>query len=103
MLALVVRFAVRRGCVERFDQLVAETLQGIAEAEPDTLVYLTCVPESDLEVRVFLEVYRDQTAFERHEQQPHVRAFLQARNDLVDSITVERLNDVSGRVAFGGR
>ena len=48
---------------------------------------------------MFLEVYRDQDAFDRHGQQPHVRAFLNARRALVDSVTVDRLTDVSGHVA----
>ena len=103
MLALIVRFAVKEGRVQRFDKLVAQTLDGIAMNEPDTLVYLTSVPVSDPNVRVFLEVHRDQDAFDRHEQQPHVRAFLKARDDLVDSITVDRLTQVSGHLANEGR
>ena len=94
MFALFVRFGVKEGCEERFDALVAETINGIAAHEPDTLV-----PASEAGVRVFLEVYRDQDAFDRHEQQPHVRAFLNARKALVDSVTVDRLTDVSGHVA----
>lgn len=99
MFALVVRFGVKEGCEERFDTLVAETINGIAAHEPDTLVYLTSVPASEAGVRVFLEVYRDQDAFDRHEQQPHVRAFLNARKALVDSVSVDRLTAVSGHVA----
>lgn len=46
MFALFVRFGVKEGCEERFDALVAETINGIAAHEPDTLVYLTSVPAS---------------------------------------------------------
>ncbi len=98
MIALVVRFCVKEGCQEQFDELVAETLDAIAEHEPDTLVYLTSVPVSEAHVRVFLEVYRDEEAFDRHEQQPHVKHFLNARNDLVDSVSVDRLTDVAGHL-----
>ncbi len=98
MLALVVRFDVKEDCLEMFDDLVARTIDGIARLEPDTLVYLTSVPVSEPDVRVFLEVYRDQNAFERHEQQPHVRAFLTAREQLVTSVSVDRLADVTGRL-----
>lgn len=99
MFALVVRFEVKEGREEEFDELVSRTLDGIAQHEPDTLVYLSGVPVSEARVRVFLEVYGDQDAFDRHEQQPHVRHFLNARNDLIDSVLVDRLTDVSGHVA----
>ncbi len=98
MFALVVRFGVKQGCEEQFDALVTQTLDGIAQHEPDTLVYLTSVPASESRIRVFLEVYRDQEAFDRHEQQPHVTHFLNARNDLVDAVSVDRLTDVVGHL-----
>jgi quinol monooxygenase YgiN len=101
MFALVVRFDVKQGCEEKFDALVARTINAIAH-EPGTLVYLTSVPASETRVRVFLEVYRDEEAFDRHEQQPHVREFLTARNDLVDSVSVDRLIDVAGHLIEPG-
>jgi quinol monooxygenase YgiN len=103
MFALVVRFALKEGCEEEFDALVARTINGIAAHEPDTMVYLTSVPVSEDRVRVFLEVYRDEEAFDRHEQQPYVKHFLNARNDLVGSVSVDRLTDVAGHLMPPGR
>ena len=76
---------------DAFDQLVTETLPGIREAEPGTLVY-ACHQVCDApNERVFYEMYRDADAFKAHEAQPHVRRFLAERQQHLDHYDVDFL------------
>jgi quinol monooxygenase YgiN len=93
---LVVRFELKPGSAEAFDSLVARTLTGI-EGESGTHLYLTTgVTDSPLS-RVFVEVYADEEAFAAHERTPHVREFLAAREEMVESYRVEFLDPVGGK------
>jgi quinol monooxygenase YgiN len=79
MIALVVRFDLRPGTESAFDALVANTTEGIRTEEPDTMLYLCHRVEGEPTARIFYELYRDREAFQAHEEQPHVKAFLQER------------------------
>jgi quinol monooxygenase YgiN len=79
MFGLVVRFNLKSGSGPDFDKLTEETVIGIRAAEPGTLVYACHEVEDDPDARVFYELYRDRSAFDAHEQQPHVRRFLAER------------------------
>lgn len=94
MFALVVRFQVRPDQLEQFDELVVRTLEGIAAHEPGTLTYLPTRVEGDDTARIFLEVYADEDAFVAHEEQPHTRHFLAAREPMLLSVRVERLREI---------
>lgn len=76
---LVVRFELLDGHEDAFDALVAETLALIRAEEPGTVVYVVHRELGAPAVRVFYELYRDETAFETHEAQPHVAHFLAER------------------------
>lgn len=76
---LVVRFTLRPGHEAEFDQLVSETLAGVRDHEPGTLIYTCHTVEGRPEQRVLYELYRDRAAFDAHEEQPHVRHFLAQR------------------------
>ncbi len=89
---LIVRFTLRAGAGQEFDQLVAETLQPIREREPGTLVYACHRVDGCPDDRVFYELYHDRAAFDAHEQQPHVRRFLAERERYVDRVTVDFLS-----------
>lgn len=92
MFALVVRFDLADADkAADFDSLVAETVAGIREHEPGTLVYATHAIEGEPLARVFYEVYRDRAAFDEHERQPHTTRFLSARGEYVSSVRVEFL------------
>ena len=87
--ALVVRFTVRPGAESAFDDLVSRTAAAIRESEPGTLVY-ACHQVTDApRQRIFYELYRDRAAFDTHENQPHVKHFLQAREALLESTEVD--------------
>jgi quinol monooxygenase YgiN len=101
---LVVRFKLRPGHEEAFDALVAETLAGIEEREPGTLVYASHTVGEAPDERLFYELYSDRAAFAAHEEQPHVRRFLDERSLHVDSYEVDVLSVVAqkgDRVAPG--
>lgn len=88
---LIVRFELRRGHEEAFDALVAEVVPHIASDEPGTILYLTHRVDEEPRTRVFYELYRDRAAFDEHESRPHVRAFLEARAEHVESFEVDFL------------
>ena len=91
-LGLVVRFTLRPGREQDFDDLVAATVAAIDQHEPGTLLYVTHVVEGEPLTRIFYELYGDRAAFDAHEQQPHVRHFLAEREHLVDNFTVDWLH-----------
>lgn len=94
MFALVVKFDLRdQQAAAEFDQLVAETAQGIAELEPGTLVYATHTVEGEPLSRIFYEVYADKAAHAEHERQPHTRRFLDERHRYTTGVRVEFLGE----------
>lgn len=76
---LVVRFELLDGHEEAFDSLTAEIVASIRATEPGTLLYLTHTERDSPDVRVFYELYRDEAAFQAHEESEHVRRFLAER------------------------
>ena len=93
---LVVRFRLRPGHEEAFDVLVAATIEGIRAHEPGTLVYASHQVDGDPGARIFYELYRDRTAFEEHERQPHTRHFLVEREQHLAGLAVDILQLVAG-------
>ncbi|MGC5306044.1 putative quinol monooxygenase [Micromonospora zamorensis] len=92
MFALVVRFDLKdEDAAVGFDRLTAETLPGIQDLEPGTLVYATHRVEGEPLARVFYEVYRDRAAFDEHERQPHTLRALAEREQYLSGVRVEFL------------
>lgn len=97
MFGLMVRFRLRPGAEGAFEELVARTVAQIRESEPGTLVYAVHTVAESPQERIFYELYRDRAAFQAHEEQPHVRAFLEARALLLsEDPQVDRLELVTG-------
>jgi quinol monooxygenase YgiN len=94
---LSVRFTLKEGTAAAFDALVAETLIGIRESEPGTLIYVNQAVDDEPSLRIFYELYRDREAFDQHERQPHTRKFLAGREALVDHVEVDWLTAVDGK------
>jgi quinol monooxygenase YgiN len=92
---LVVRFTVREGCEQEFDELVADTVQAVEAQEPGTLLYVTHTVKQKPALRIFYELYRDRDAFDAHEAQPHTRHFLSERERLVDRVEVDWLSPMA--------
>jgi quinol monooxygenase YgiN len=95
--ALVVRFTVRPGSEADFDDLIARTTAAIRDREPGTLVYACHRVEGAPRQRIFYELYRDEGAFDEHNRQEHVKAFLSARTTLLESTEVDRLTLADGK------
>jgi quinol monooxygenase YgiN len=101
--ALVVRFTVRPGAENSFDDLVAQTTAAIREREPGTLVY-ACHHVADApRQRIFYELYRDRAAFDAHEEQSHVKHFLAAREALLDATEVDFMTLADGKTPAAER
>jgi quinol monooxygenase YgiN len=96
MFALYVRHQLRPDAVDDFDRLVERTVASVRAHEPHTLVYLAGAPEGDPLARVFLEVYRDDEAFARHNGQPYVQQFLAAREPMLSELRVEFVPECDG-------
>ena len=95
MMGLVVRFTVRPDAAAAFDALLATELAGIRAHEPGTLVYAVATDQTEPGVVTLLEVYRDRAAFEAHEEQPHTKHFLAARDQHLAAPTQVRWLDVA--------
>lgn len=98
MIALLVRFELKgEAAAAGFDSLVARTLPLIETEEPGTLLYIVNTVDGAPLSRVFYEVYASPAAFEAHEQQPHVKTFLEVRGQYVESYQVDRLRPTGGK------
>ena len=100
--ALVVRFTVRTGNEAAFDELVAVTTAGIRASEPGTLVYACHRVDGSPRERIFYELYVSEGAFQVHENQPHTRHFLAAREPLLESTVVDFLSFADGKTPVLG-
>ena|SRR6266404_2826644 len=98
MFGLSVRFTCKDGgSAEAFDKLVAETVTGIRQHEPGTLVYAVHTVEGKPLQRIFYELYRDRAAFDAHEGQPHTRRMLADRKQFLASVEVDFLTLIDGK------
>jgi quinol monooxygenase YgiN len=102
MIGLCVRFTCRdQASAEAYDQLVAETVEGIKAHEPGTLIYAVHEIQGQPLQRIFYELYRDQAAFEAHEAAPHTRRYLDLRGQYLVSTEVDRLTLQTGKGTDG--
>lgn len=102
MIGLCVRFTCRdQASAEAYDQLVAETVEGIKAREPGTLIYAVHEVQGQPLQRIFYELYRDQAAFEAHEAAPHTRRYLDLRGQYLVRTEVDRLTLQTGKGTDG--
>jgi quinol monooxygenase YgiN len=92
LFALVVRFDLHPGRSAAFDLLMARTVPRIRADEPGTLVYVCCRIDGAPDARLFMEVYADRNAFERHERTPATLRFLAERTTMIAGSRVEFLS-----------
>jgi quinol monooxygenase YgiN len=92
MFGLCVRFTCKdEASAEAYDQLVAETIEGIRAHEPGTVVYASHKVEGEPLQRIFYELYEDEAAFKAHGEAPHTRRYLSERDQYLASTEVDRL------------
>lgn len=98
MFGLMVRFTCKdEAAAEAFDDLVARTGEQIRANEPGTVIYTVHRVDGRPLQRIFYELYRDKDAFEAHESQDYVRAFLAERERYLSKTEVDRLDFMSGK------
>jgi len=90
MFVLLVEFHVRAGRLAQFDRMTEELVRSLNENEPDTLVYISLADADAADSRVFVEVYRDEAAFDTHERSAHTVSFLSGRTELLAGPPVVR-------------
>ncbi|MDT0308828.1 antibiotic biosynthesis monooxygenase [Streptomyces sp. DSM 44917] len=96
MFGLMVRFTCKdETAAAAFDELVERTGTQIRANEPGTVVYAVHRVDGRPLQRIFYELYRDEAAFQAHEEQPYVRAFLAERGQYLSATEVDRLAFVS--------
>ncbi|MFF5025525.1 putative quinol monooxygenase [Streptomyces collinus] len=96
-MALCVRFTLRDGAGEAFDELVREAAAEVLEHEPGTLVYACSEVEGAPNQRLFFELYADRAAFEEHGRQPHVRHFLSESRKHAEKTEIDHLRPYVGK------
>jgi quinol monooxygenase YgiN len=87
--ALVVRFSLKPGAAEGFDQLMTETVAQIRTEEPGTWVYVVHSVDGQPDQRIFYELYKDDDAFAFHNSQPYIRHFLEGREQYLTATHVD--------------
>jgi quinol monooxygenase YgiN len=102
MLAICARFTLKdQVAAEAYDRLAAETITGIRECEPGTVVYAIHAVDGQPLQRVHYELYRDQAAFEAHEAAPHTRRYLAERDPYLAATEVDWLTLQAGKGTDG--
>lgn len=98
MFGLMVRFTCKdEAAAAGFDALVERTGEQIRANEPGTLIYTVHRVEGRPLERIFYELYRDEDAFQAHESQDYVQAFLTERGAYLSSTEVDRLSLLGGK------
>ena len=85
--------------VHEFDRLTERIVGKVRAGEPDTLVYIVhAVPSAPMQ-RILYEVYRDRSAYDRHQQQPYVTEFEADRRPYVLATNVIELGLQQAKVS----
>jgi quinol monooxygenase YgiN len=79
------------GREEAFDRLAAEAVRAAREAEPDTLVYICHEVVNSPTQRIFYQLFRDQAAYQEHQNLPQVQRFLTDSRTHVLAVNVVEL------------
>ncbi|TDQ54906.1 putative quinol monooxygenase [Actinorugispora endophytica] len=76
---IITIYTLADGHAAAFDECAEEVVDEVGRNEPDTLLFAChTVPRAPLQ-RIVYAIYRDQLAFEEHEQQPYVVDFARRR------------------------
>jgi quinol monooxygenase YgiN len=85
--------------VEEFDQLTERVVEQVRGREPDTLAFIVHgVPSAPMQ-RILYEVYRDRSAYERHNEQPYVQQFVVDRRPFVLATNIIELGLQQAKVS----
>ncbi|GAB3206853.1 hypothetical protein GCM10027294_10900 [Marinactinospora endophytica] len=76
---IITIYTLAEGHGDAFDDCADEVVEEVARHEPDTLLFACHTVPSASSQRIVYAIYRDQLAYEEHEQQPHVLEFERRR------------------------
>ena len=92
---LAVRFTLKEGHGDAFDELMRRTVNDIEREEAGTLAYVVHHVEGQPNVRIFYELYASPEAFQSHEDAAHIQRFMDEREAHIDHVEVDRLSVVA--------
>ncbi|MGW7757346.1 putative quinol monooxygenase [Streptomyces violaceusniger] len=96
--ALVARFELHdEAAAGAFDELVEQALADVRVHEPGTLAYIVHTVPDEPMTRVFYELYEDEAAFDRHQEQPHTQVFLTEAEQHISALRVTFLHPDAGK------
>jgi quinol monooxygenase YgiN len=82
---LAVKLKVKRDAVDKFMAAVQENGKAARETEPGCRTFDILVDPQDPTSVMLYEVYKDETAFEAHQQTPHFKKYLATALQWLDS------------------
>jgi quinol monooxygenase YgiN len=98
MVVLVVRLDVHdESAATALDALLTDLVEQVTADEPGALVYAVHTVEGEPLARVIYEVYADEDAFQRHQDAPYFKAFLETRAPLLAARRAERLDVLAAK------
>ncbi|GAA3728242.1 hypothetical protein GCM10022205_11290 [Spinactinospora alkalitolerans] len=98
---IITIYTLAEGQGDAFDDCADEVVDGVDRHEPDTLLFACHTVSSAPQQRIVYAIYRDQLAYEEHEQQPHVNDFVRRSAPYVVATNVIELA-LSGASATDG-
>ena len=88
---MVVRFTLREGHEQAFDDMMERAVAKIRQHEPETLAYVVHHVEDEPLTRIFYELYANDAAFQHHQDQGYIDEFKTERAAYVERVDVDRL------------
>ncbi|MFC7326401.1 putative quinol monooxygenase [Marinactinospora rubrisoli] len=89
---IITIYTLAEGHADAFDDCADEVVEEVSRHEPDTLLFACHTVPSAPSQRIVYAMYRDQLAYEEHQQQPHVIAFARRRAPHVVATNVIELS-----------
>ncbi|RCV50857.1 putative quinol monooxygenase [Marinitenerispora sediminis] len=89
---IITIYTLGEGHADAFDDCADEVVEEVSRHEPDTLLFACHTVPSAPSQRIVYAMYRDQLAYEEHQQQPHVLAFARRRAPHVVATNVIELS-----------
>ncbi|MDS1271911.1 antibiotic biosynthesis monooxygenase [Lipingzhangella sp. LS1_29] len=90
-------YTLNEGHEAAFDRLAGEVVEQVRSQEPDTLLYTCHTVPSAAHQRIMYAIYRDDLAYEEHQQQAHNLEFGQLAAQHIVATNVIELGLLSGK------
>jgi (4S)-4-hydroxy-5-phosphonooxypentane-2,3-dione isomerase len=94
LLVILVEFVIKREDVEKFRPLIAQNARTSLSSEPGCLRFDVLSIQQEPNSIVLYEIYQNEAAFGSHLQTLHYKVFAEASKEMIESVSVRRLNFV---------